>query len=218
MSAVAPGRFAIADFVSPFLLVLLAFLVRAPFFDEPPGRDQGLFMTQAWQGLAGSELYSEIWEHKPGGIVALYGLAIDIGGLRPASIQFLHGFAGAWTAVALFFVARRAGLLAVPATLAGIFYLVFFAGYEAIAGALQRRGAQAMGRSHERAHSHPIPVGLVWLQPRQLDLVDPRPAVASGATARCEAAERFGEPPLHRRIRSAGGLPEDPGRCGLDVL
>ncbi len=128
MSAVSPGRFAIADFVSPFLLVLLAFLVRAPFFDEPPGRDQGLFMAQAWQWLGGSELYSEIWEHKPGGIVALYGLAIDFGGLRPASIQYLHGLAGAWNALVLFFLARRAGLLAMPATLAGIFYLVFFGG------------------------------------------------------------------------------------------
>jgi len=128
MSHVAPGRPSIADFVSPFLLVLLATLVRAPFFDEPPGRDQGLFMTQAWQWLGGSELYSEIWEHKPGGIVALYGLAIEFGGLRPASIQYLHGLAGAWTALVLFFLARRAGLFAVPATLAGIFYLVFFGG------------------------------------------------------------------------------------------
>ena len=56
-------------------LVLVAAAVRLPFAAEPPGRDQGLFLTQASLLASGGRLYTEVWEHKQPGIVALYGAA-----------------------------------------------------------------------------------------------------------------------------------------------
>ena len=46
---------------------------------------QGLFIAQAWQWIEGASLYDEIWEHKPGGVITLYGLALEFGGIRPAA-------------------------------------------------------------------------------------------------------------------------------------
>ena len=124
----ADDRSFAARYAPPLFLLVVSALVRFPFFDEPPGRDQGLFIAQAWQWIQGASLYDEIWEHKPGGVITLYGLALEFGGIRPVAIQFLHLLAGAATAITLFVVASRAGLHAVAATLAGFFYLVFFGG------------------------------------------------------------------------------------------
>ena len=75
-------------------LAILTAAVRIPFAVEPPGRDQGLFMTQAQLLAAGDQLYTDVWEHKQPGIVALYGAAMAMVGDDYRAIQLLNAIAG----------------------------------------------------------------------------------------------------------------------------
>ena len=110
------------------LLIALAWIVRVPTFAEPPGRDQGLFMTEASLGAQGRDLYSEVWEHKPPGVIGIYAVAVSVFGNGYRAVQIAHTLAGLLTALLLWRLGRKAGLDGVAATAAGVFYLIFYGG------------------------------------------------------------------------------------------
>ncbi|MBN2498850.1 MAG: glycosyltransferase family 39 protein [Deltaproteobacteria bacterium] len=98
------------------------------FVAEPPGRDQYLFMAQADRLLAGDALYTDVWEHKPPGIVWIYALAMALLGrgwgavqLASAAAALIAGWGLAWL------LWRRTGLRA-QAALAGCLYILFHSG------------------------------------------------------------------------------------------
>jgi hypothetical protein len=109
------------------LLFGIVLSVRGCFALEPPGRDQGLFWTQAELLLRGARLYDQVWEHKPPGIVALYAAARA---LSPSylAVHLLNGLAVLATAWLLCALCRRRGLSRAGALFAAIAYALFAAG------------------------------------------------------------------------------------------
>lgn len=110
------------------ILLAVAVLVRAPFVVEPPGRDQGLFMTEAGLLLNGKHLYTEIWEHKPPGVIVLYAVAL-LFARSYLAVQLMALVAGWLSGVGVSLlvsrlVGRSAGSLA-AGVLAGALYIVF---------------------------------------------------------------------------------------------
>ena len=126
-SSPAPAS-ALALWSSLLGLALLTATVRVPFFVEPPGRDQGLFMTQADLLASGSRLYVDVWEHKQPGIVSLYGAAMALFGDDYRAIQLLNALAGFATAALLLLAFRRVGLGIAASLVPGVLYLLFYAG------------------------------------------------------------------------------------------
>jgi hypothetical protein len=59
-------------------LFLLLVLLRAPWLDEPRWNDSSVFETVALRVLDGDALYTEVYDHKPPGIYAVYALALAI--------------------------------------------------------------------------------------------------------------------------------------------
>lgn len=109
-------------------LAILAAAVRLPFAGEPPGRDQGLFMTEAHLLATGGRLYADVWEHKQPGIVALYAVAMRLFGDDYAAIQLLNAMAGFTTAVLLLLLFRRVGCSALAGFSGGALYLLLYGG------------------------------------------------------------------------------------------
>ena len=85
-------------------------------------------MTEASLGAQGRELYSEVWEHKPPGVIGIYAAAVSVFGNGYRAIQITHTLAGLLTALLLWRLGRKAGLDGVAATAAGVFYLIFYGG------------------------------------------------------------------------------------------
>ena len=108
-------------------LFLLSMLVKLPLFVEPPGRDQGLFLTQAHYLLQGETLYLDIWEHKPPGIILVYAAAIGLFGNDYLSIHLLNWAAALFTACMIFALVSRTTTRVLPATLGAILYLFYHA-------------------------------------------------------------------------------------------
>ena len=109
------------------LLFGVALAVRGSFLLEPPGRDQGLFWTQAELLLGGARLYDQVWEHKPPGILALYAGARALSSSYVV-VHLLNGFAVLATALMLHALCRRRGLSDASALFGALSYLLFAAG------------------------------------------------------------------------------------------
>jgi hypothetical protein len=111
------------------LLVLLAcsIAVRGLFILEPPGSDQGLFLSEAGRILQGARLYDGLWEHKPPGIIALYVIA-RVFAHDYVSIHLLNWLVGLLSATLLVALALRYGASRTAAMFSGVAYLAFFAG------------------------------------------------------------------------------------------
>ncbi len=109
-------------------LVLLSILVRLPFFVEPPGRDQSLFMTQASLLRDGARLYTDVWEHKPPGMIAVYWLALTLLGEDFGAVHIANWLAGLVTAVLLLALVFRSTRSLVTGVLCGLLYLLCFSG------------------------------------------------------------------------------------------
>ena len=109
------------------LLLGVALAVRGLFVPEPPGRDQGLFFTEADLLLRGARLYDQVWEHKPPGILALYATARW---LSPSyvAVHLLNAVAVVTTALMLRALCRRRGLSEGSALFGALLYLVFATG------------------------------------------------------------------------------------------
>lgn len=98
------------------------------FFHEPPGRDQGLFLTLADGVLRGKVLYRDLWEHKPPGVVALYAAALAAFGRSYAAIHLLQALSAALTAVLIERLVRRETSSPSAALLSALLYVLYAAG------------------------------------------------------------------------------------------
>jgi len=110
------------------LVGLWALLWWLPFVVEPPGRDQSLFMAQAQAWLDGASLYTEIWEHKPPGVIFAYALAQFAFGRSFIAIHFLDGLAGLVTALTLAGLVLHHTRHRFSAIGAAMLYLVYHSG------------------------------------------------------------------------------------------
>lgn len=108
------------------ILLAVAMALRFPYWVEPLGRDQGLFLAQALAWIDGGDFYRNIWEHKPVGVIVLYAGIVRLFGADPSSVQIAHGLTGFASAGLLFALGRLRGLDTFAAFAAGFFYLVFF--------------------------------------------------------------------------------------------
>src|SRR5947207_11579485 len=68
------------------LIVWVAFL-RVPFFFEPLGADEGLFLTMGVRVLHGARLYTEIWDNKPIGIILVYIAIVKVLGVSTVAVN-----------------------------------------------------------------------------------------------------------------------------------
>jgi hypothetical protein len=98
------------------------------YFREPPGSDQGLFMAEADLLLHGSALYTDVWEHKPPGSIALYALALQLFGRAYLSIKLLNWLVALSVSGMLYVLGLRGGLSRAAATFGAALYLGFGAG------------------------------------------------------------------------------------------
>ncbi len=170
------------------LVTLLSLALKGLFFLEPPGRDQSLFLTQAAMLLDGQALYSEIWEHKPPGIILLYALAMAVAGRSYEAVQVADWLALWATALGLLGLARAAGLGA-AGLVASALYLVHASG--ALFG-----GYWATGQPE--VWMDPLVVGALWLlftlRPGRPGA--PRAAVAVGAMVSAAILLKYSALPL----------------------
>jgi hypothetical protein len=112
----------------PLLLIGATLAVRGLFVLEPPGRDQGLFLTQADLLRHGARLYERVWEHKPPGILALYAVARELGAGSYLSIHLLNAAAVLASAWMLRAIGLRGGLSQAGALCGSLLYVLFAAG------------------------------------------------------------------------------------------
>jgi hypothetical protein len=110
------------------LVSAVVLLVRVPFSLEPPGRDQSLFLAQSQALLDGASLYTEIWEHKPPGVLVAYAAAQLLAGREYFAIHLLNGLAGWLAALGLTLLLLRGTGSSVGAVAGALLYLAFFSG------------------------------------------------------------------------------------------
>jgi hypothetical protein len=79
----------------PFILGLILWItiLRLPFFFEPLGPDEGLFLTMAARALSGARLYTDIWDNKPIGIILIYVAITKFLGVSTLAINLASSIA-----------------------------------------------------------------------------------------------------------------------------
>lgn len=91
-----------------FLLMLLTFCLRAPFWARPLDMDEGLYAYGGWQLLQGSTLYKDLWDLKPPAIYFLNALVFWLS--APAAI-YLYVCAALFSSLTCLAVYKVTGLL-----------------------------------------------------------------------------------------------------------
>ncbi|QJU58991.1 hypothetical protein HL653_15555 [Sphingomonas sp. AP4-R1] len=116
---------AVRIFLSALLLVLAAFLIRAPSFGNPIYEiDEQFYLLVGDRMLHGAVPYVDIWDRKPIGLFLIYAGARLFGGGGLVSYQVIATLCAAGTAFCILALSRRvAGLTG--ATAAGILYLLW---------------------------------------------------------------------------------------------
>jgi len=92
----------------PCILGLLSFLVfkqRLYSYQEPVECDTALFSVLAREWRLGRELYSDLWDNKPPGIILTYAAAQQVVGSGPNSILLLATFSSIFTLFGIYFAA-----------------------------------------------------------------------------------------------------------------
>jgi hypothetical protein len=84
-------------------LCLLIALARVHTYNEPLERDLTTYAVIAHEMLAGKDLYSELWDHKPPGIHFTYAVMEFITGYGPISIYWLNIMAAIITLFGVYF-------------------------------------------------------------------------------------------------------------------
>ena len=110
------------------LVGLGALLWWLPFSIEPPGRDQSLFLAQSQALLDGAPLYTEIWEHKPPGVLFAYAAAQALFGRGYFAVHLLGILAGLFTVTILTRLVWRQTRCAAGALGAGLLYAAYYSG------------------------------------------------------------------------------------------
>jgi hypothetical protein len=110
------------------LLVMFNALTRGFFLIEPPGVDQTLFLSQAVELLNGKHMYSEIWEHKPPGVIVVYTAAMALFGRSYLAVQTANALAGCWTSIALCWFCWKLSRRLTVGVVASLVYLTFYSG------------------------------------------------------------------------------------------
>lgn len=115
--------------ILPFSVFLFcAIFFSLPFFIEPPGRDQGLFLTQADFVMKGMIPYRDFFEHKPPGVIYLYTIAMMIFGRSYTAVHILNFLAGYITALGIYLLLMRVVKNKTVSILAGVLYLIHASG------------------------------------------------------------------------------------------
>jgi len=91
-----------------FLAVVIG-TARVHTFNEPFERDITLYAVVAHEMLAGRDLYSDLWEHKPPAVFLTYAAAELVGGYGPSSIYLLVVAGAVVTMIGLYRVTRELG-------------------------------------------------------------------------------------------------------------
>jgi hypothetical protein len=109
-------------------VVGFALAVKVPFGVEPPGRDQGIFLTEAWLMLQGYVPYLSFFENKPPGVLVTYAAALAAFGEGMVAVHLADWVATTMTALILCQIVLRAGAGAVAALVSGGIYLAYASG------------------------------------------------------------------------------------------
>jgi 4-amino-4-deoxy-L-arabinose transferase-like glycosyltransferase len=104
------------------LLVLVVALERLHTYHEPFERDITTYAVAAHELLAGRNLYSDVWDHKPPGIHITYAIAEVLAGYGEGAIYFLNLIAAITTLLGLY----QAGKI-VGGAMAGLWAAAFWA-------------------------------------------------------------------------------------------
>jgi 4-amino-4-deoxy-L-arabinose transferase-like glycosyltransferase len=115
-----------ADAAAVLCLVLAAFLLRlTSFVPAVVDADEGLFMVQAREWLAGGWPLVAAWDMHPVGAPALYALAFAAFGVSMEAARLLGSLCVAATAVALYGCARVVGAPRAVGLAAGVIYAAY---------------------------------------------------------------------------------------------
>jgi len=98
------------------------------FVHEPPGRDQGMFSALADGMLHGKQLYRELWDHKPPGVIWLYAGAIALFGRGYAAIHTLQALFVIATALLIAWLIRATTGRLLAGALAAMLYVLHAGG------------------------------------------------------------------------------------------
>jgi len=136
---------------SPLVVfVLVALATRALWFGDPVADfDEQIYSLVGWRMTYGDLPFVEVWDRKPFGLFAIFGLAHGLFGPEPLAYQFVAAIAAVAGAWLVYRLARRL-VDRVSATVAGSLYLMLMAAY----------GSQS-GQS-EIFHT-PLMLAMLWL-------------------------------------------------------
>ena len=120
-SLISRHRFSIGVLV---LLAILLALVRANFFNWPPGKDVTWYAVYGHELLAGRSLYSDLWEHKPPAIYLSFAAADFVFGYGVATLWIVNYLLGLAIAFGVYHIAARWGQSRWAGICAAVFWVV----------------------------------------------------------------------------------------------
>ena len=110
--------------VATLALVSAVVLARLRTFSEPPERDLTTYAVIAHELLAGRELYSDLWDHKPPAIHVTYAAAELLAGYGLRAVYLLSVLATLLTMTGVFVAVRRGSDSDFAAYIAALFWVV----------------------------------------------------------------------------------------------
>ncbi len=95
------------SFLLALISMVLAFVLRIPFWSRPLDMDEGLYAYGGWQLLKGLVLYRDLWDFKPPGIYFLNALIFIISSPKAVNIYVCAAFFGSLTCLGIYKIAER---------------------------------------------------------------------------------------------------------------
>lgn len=103
-------------------MALLIAAARYRTYNEPFERDITIYAVLAHEMLAGRQMYSDLWDHKPPGVHFTYMFAEAVAGYGPGSVYLLNVLAAVVTLLGVFAASSAAG----RGTAAGLWAAAFW--------------------------------------------------------------------------------------------
>lgn len=88
------------------LVLVLTFIVRVPFFNEPLERDEGGYASVAQAILRGDIVYKDAVDNKPPLLYSIYSLAFILFGQTDFALRLFTALYSVGTTIAIFFLSR----------------------------------------------------------------------------------------------------------------
>lgn len=115
------------EIVLLILILFFSFVIRTPFFHEPPERDEGGYAYAGQEILRGAILYKDVIEHKPPLLSYIYATMFWLLGETSFAIKLFSSIYALLTTTSVFFLSRY--LFGSPAALwSAFFYGLFSSG------------------------------------------------------------------------------------------